>query len=217
MSLKQAHWGFDIETSSKVCLLLKTLSCHCSRLTSCTWTNRRIDSLMGRAMRIDELLHWRCHWSRLTDRLAHRRDRLWARHCSRLTSCTWTYDQVHWWVERRERVDHCIENRCHWSRLTESLLLEIETSRSSRLISLIALWDKDFTQFYDWSRLFIKFEEFLANLNERLIRWSSDLVEWFRSFVYTRWSAHEFESFVYSRWISSREKRDECCWRLQVD
>jgi len=63
-------------------------------------------------------LHWRCHWSRLTDRLAHQRDRLWARHCSRLTSCMWTYDQVHWWVERWERVDHCIENRCHWSRLT---------------------------------------------------------------------------------------------------
>ncbi len=177
------------------------------------------------------------HWG-----FASRRDQLWARHCSRLTSCMWTYDQIHWWVGRWERVGHRIENRCHWSRLTsctwtgrridsligramrrsshwrchwsrltESLLLEIETSRSSRLVSLIALWDRDFTQFYDWSRLFIKFEEFLANLNERLIRWSSDLVEWFRSFVYTCWSAHEFESFVYSRWVSSRERRVSVC------
>ncbi len=66
----------------------------------------------------DKSLYWQCHWSRLTDRLAHWRDRLWARHCSRLTSCMWTYDQIHWWVEWWERVDHCIENRCHWSRLT---------------------------------------------------------------------------------------------------
>jgi len=133
-------------------------------------------------------LHWQYHWSRLTDQLAHWKDRLWARYCSRLTSCTWTYDQVHWWVERWERVDHCIENRCHWSRLTscmwtdrrinsligrvmrrsshwrchwnrltESLLLEIETSRSS-MTDLV------------W--LFNKFEESLANLNKRLIRWS---------------------------------------------
>ncbi len=179
MSLKQTHWSFDIETSSKICLLSKTLSCHCSRLTSCTWTNRRIDSLMNRAMRIDESLHWWCHWSRLTDRLAHWRDRLWARHCSRLTSCMWMYDQVHWWVERRERVDHCIENRCHWSRLTENLLIEIETSRSSKLISLIALWNRDFTQFYDWSRLFIKFEEFLCESEwtiNSLIFWSSRMI-----------------------------------------
>ncbi len=142
---------------------------------------------------------------------------------SRLTSCTWTYDQVHWWVERWERVDHCIENRCHWirltsctwtdrridsligrtmrrsshwrchwSRLTESLLLKIETSRSSRLVSLIALWDKGFTQFYDWSRL-------NAHQTWRIsceFEWAMyslifDLVEWFRSFISSRWSAHE--------------------------
>ncbi len=197
---------------------------------------------MSRTMRANRSSHWQCHWSRLTDWLAHWRGRLWARHCSRLTSCTWTYDQIHWWVERWERVDHRIEDRCHWSRLTsctwtdrrtdslvgramrrsshwrcywsrltESLLLKIKTSRSSRLVSLIALWGRDFTQFYDWSRLFIKFEEFLANLNERLIRWSSDLVEWFRSFVYTHWPAHEFESFVYSRWVSSWERRVSVC------
>ncbi len=125
------------------------------------WTDRRIDSVIDRAMRVDESLHW-------------------------------------WWVSLKQT--HC------WD-----LLIEIETSRSSRLISLIALWNRDFTQFYDWSHLFIKFEEFLANLNERLIRWSSDLVEWFRSFFYTRWSAHEFKSFVYSRWVSSRERRVSVC------
>ena len=157
------------------------------------WTDRRIDSLMSRTMRRSS--HWRCLWSRLT-------------------SCTWTDRRIDSLIGRAmRRSSHW---RCHWSRLTENLLLKIETSRSSRLVSLIALWDRDFTQFYDWSRLFIKFEEFLANLNEWLIRWSSDLVEWFRSFVYTRWSAHEFKSFVYSRWISSRGKKDECCWRLQV-
>ncbi len=66
----------------------------------------------------DRSSHWQCHWSRLIDRLTHQRDWLWARHCSRLTSCMWIYDQIHWWIERWERVDHCIENRCHWSRLT---------------------------------------------------------------------------------------------------
>ncbi len=50
---------------------------------------------------------------------------------------------LHWW--------------CHWSRFTESLLLKIETSRSF-MTDLV------------W--LFNKFEEFLVNLNEWLIRWS---------------------------------------------
>ncbi len=161
---------------------------HCSRLTSCTWMSRWINSLMSKMMRVNKSLHWQCHWNRLTDQLAHWRDRLWARHCSKLTSCMWMYDQIHWWVKRWKRVDHCIENRCHWSRLTscmwtdrrinslidrvmkkslhwrchwnrftESLLLEIKTSYSSMT---------------DFIWLFNKFKEFLANLNERLIRWS---------------------------------------------
>ncbi len=128
---------------------------------------------------VDELIHdWLAHW----------RDRLWAHHYSRLTSCMWMYDQIHWWIKRWERVNHCIENRCywsrltsciwtdrwidslidkamrrllhwwcHWSRLTESLLLKIETSRSF-MTDLV------------W--LFNKFEEFLMNLNEWLIHWS---------------------------------------------
>ncbi len=90
--------------------------CYWSRLTSCTWTDRWIDSLINKMMK--RSLHWWCHWSRLTDWLAHQRDWLWTRHCSRLTSCMWMYDQVHWWVEWWKWIDHCIENRCHWSRLT---------------------------------------------------------------------------------------------------
>ncbi len=145
MLLKQTHWDFDIETSSKICLLLKTLSCHCSRLTSCTWTNRRIDSLMGRAMRVDESLHWR-------------------------------------WVSLKQT--HC------WG-----LLIKIETSRSSRLIFLIVQQIRRISCESEWT------------VNSLIF----DLVEWFQSFVYTRWSAHEFESFVYSRWISSQGKKGECC------
>ncbi len=162
MLLKQTHWDFNIETSSKICLLLKTLLCHCSRLTSCTWMNKRIDSLMSRVMRIDESLHWR-------------------------------------WVSLKQT--HC------WD-----LLIKIKTSRSSRLISLIALWSRDFTQFYDWShlnahqtwRISCKFEWTMYSL-------IFDLVEWFQSFVYTCWSAHEFKSFVYSRWVSSQERRMSVC------
>ncbi len=33
--------------------------CHCSRLTSCTWTSRQINSLINRVMWVDESLHWR--------------------------------------------------------------------------------------------------------------------------------------------------------------
>ncbi len=188
--------------------------------------SRRIDSLMSRMMRANKSLHWQCHWSRLTDWLTHWRDQLWARHCSRLTSCMWTYDQIHWWVERWERVNHCIENRCHWSRLTsctwtgrrinslidkamrrslhwrchwsrltESLLLKIETSRSSRLIFLIIQQIQRISCESEWT------------INSLIF----DLVEWFQSFVYTHWSAHEFESFVYSRWVSSRERRVSVC------
>ncbi len=145
MSLKQTHWDFNIETSSKICLLLKTLSCHCSRLTSCTWMNRRINSLMSRTMRVDESLHW-------------------------------------WWMSLKQT--HC------WG-----LLIEIETSRSSRLISLIIQQIWRISCESEWT------------VNSLIF----DLVEWFQSFVYTRWSAHKFEFFVYSRWISSREKKDECC------
>ena len=135
--------------------------------------------------------HWRCLWSRLT-------------------SCTWTGRRIDSLIGRAmRRSSHW---RCHWSRLTESLLLKIETSRSSRLVSLIALWNKDFTQFYDWSRL-------NAHQTRRIsceFEWAMyslifDLVEWFQSFVYTRWSAHEFESFAYSRWVSSWERRVSVC------
>ncbi len=108
--------------------------CHWSRLT------RRKSTSSAKRLTID----W-CHWSRLTDRLAHWRDRLWARHCSRLTSCTWMYDQIHWWVEWWERIDHRFDDVIEADSLRD-LLIEIETSRSSRLISLIALWNRDFTQ-----------------------------------------------------------------------
>jgi len=143
VSLKQTHWNFDIETSSKICLLSKTLLCHCSRLTSCTWMNRRVDSLMSRAMRVDESLHWQ-------------------------------------WVLLKQT--HC------WG-----LLIEIETSRSSRLISLIALWDRDFTQFYDWPRLSAhQTRKISCEFEWAMYSLIFDLVEWFQSFVYTRWSAHEW-------------------------
>ncbi len=164
MSLKQTHWDFNIETSSKVCLLLKTLSCHCSRLTSCTWMNRRIDSLMGRAMRVGESLHW-------------------------------------WWMSLKQT--HCWE-----------LLIKIETSRSSRLIFLIALWDRDFTQFYDWLRL-------NAHQTRRIsceFEWVMyslifDLVEWFQSFVYTRWSAHEWRKVSAAAWTQVARSKSIESWR----
>ena len=128
--------------------------CLCSRLTSCMWTSRRIDSLINRAMRIDKSLHWWCH-------------------CSRLISCMWMSRRINSLMSRMMKVSKSLHwERCHCSRLTVSLLIKIETSRSFKLISLIALWNRDFMQFYNWSRLFIKFKEFLANLNERLIRWS---------------------------------------------
>ncbi len=135
--------------------------------------------------------HWRCLWSRLT-------------------SCTWTGRRTGSLVGRAmRRSSHW---RCHWSRLTGGLLLEVETSRSSRLASLVALWGRGFTQFYDWPRL-------SAHQTRRIpceFEWAMyplifDLVGWFQSFVYTRWSAHESESFVYSRWVSSRGRRVSVC------
>ncbi len=156
---------------------------HWSRLT------RRESTSSAKRSTID----W-CHWSRLTDWIAHWRDRLWARHCSRLTSCMWMYDQIHWWVEQWERIDHRFDDVIEADSLRD-LLIEIETSRSSRLISLIIQQIRKISCESEWT------------INSLIF----DLVEWFQSFVYTRWSAHEFESFVYSRWISSREKKDECC------
>ncbi len=129
------------------------------------WTDRQIDSLIDRVMR--RLLHWWCLWSKLTsctwtdrriDSLidkAMRRSLHWWCLWSRLTSCMWTDRWIDSLIDRAMR--RSLHWRCHWSRLTESLLLEIETLRSS-MTDLV------------W--LFNKFEEFLMNLNERLIRWS---------------------------------------------
>ncbi len=147
MSLKQTHWGFNIETSSKICLLLKTLSCHCSRLTSCTWTSRRIDSLMSRMMRVDESLHWQ-------------------------------------WVSLKQT--HC------WD-----LLIEIETSRSSWLISLIIQQIQRISCKSEWT------------VNSLIF----DLVEWFQSFVYTRWSAHEWRKMSAAAWMQVARSKLIESWR----
>ncbi len=72
--------------------------------------------------------------------------------------------------------------------------------------------DRDFTQFYDWSRLIVQQIQRISCKSEWMINsLIFDLVEWFQSFVYTRWSAYEFESFVYSRWVSSWERRVSVC------
>ncbi len=134
MSLKQTHWDFNIKTSSKICLLLKTLSCHCSRLTSCTWMSRRIDSLISKVMRINELLHW-------------------------------------WWVSLKQT--HC------WD-----LLIKIKTSCSFKLISLIVQQIRRISCESEWT------------INSLIF----DLVEWFQSFVYTRWSTYEWRKMSAAAW-----------------
>ncbi len=114
----------------------------------------------------DRSLHWQCHWSRLTDYMwtydqIHWWVKRWKQvdHCienrchwSRLTSCMWTNRQIDSLIDKAMR--RSLHWWCYWSRLTESLLLKIETSRSS-MTDLV------------W--LFNKFKEFLANLNEWLI------------------------------------------------
>jgi len=147
VSLKQTHWSFNIETSSKICLLLKTLSCHCSRLTSCTWMSRWINSLMSRMMRVNESLHWR-------------------------------------WVSLKQT--HC------WD-----LLIKIETSRSSWLISLIIQQIRRISCESEWT------------INSLIF----DLVEWFQSFVYTRWSAHEWRKMSAAAWTQVARLKLIESWR----
>ncbi len=111
-------------------------------------------------------------------------------------------ESLHWrWVSLKQT--HC------WG-----LLIEIETSRSSRLISLIAFWDRDFTQFYDWLRLIVQQIRRISCESEWTINsLIFDLVEWFQSFVYTRWSAHEWRKMSAAAWTQVARSKSIESWR----
>ncbi len=140
--------------------------------------------------RVDESIHW---WvERWEDKSLH-----WQCHCSRLTSCMRTSRQINSLIDRAMWVDESL----HWRKMS------LKQTHCE-----ICFWNRDFdTVLWLISMIVQQIRRISCESEWTINSLIFDLVEWFQSFVYTRWSAHEFESFVYSRWISSREKKDECC------
>ncbi len=75
--------------------------------------------------------------------------------------------------------------------------------------------DRDFTQFYDWSRLIVQQIRRISCESEWTVNsLIFDLVEWFQSFVYTRWSAHEWRKMSAAAWTQVARSKSIENWRM---